>query len=129
MKRPQKSPRRVDPIRPNPEESPRPLHPRPIPLERMETPDAGPPPPPPFPPLPPLPKEPPPPNPWLGGYRFWMEIDWSVGLSEDAARRIGKELRRAVFEELGQLEHVSELVIRESDSGGSRGLQISQTRD
>jgi hypothetical protein len=81
------------------------------------TPDAGPP-----------PKPPLDPNPYLEGRRFWVDIDWSMGLSEEAARRIGKELRRAVFAELGQLESISEIVIREMDYGGSLGIQISHTR-
>ena len=127
METPRKSPRRVDPTRPNPE-SPRPVHPHPLSgKEGPHPPEPKPPepkPPEPF-PGPPKPLDP---NPYMGGRRFWVELDWSVGLSDEAVRRVGKQLRRAVFEELGQLDDVSELVIREIDQGGSRGLQIWQTR-
>ena len=55
---------------------------------------------------------------------FVIDIDWSVNLSDEAVRRIEKQLRQAVFAELAQIEHGSDLLVRSARYRGAHGIEI-----
>jgi hypothetical protein len=57
-------------------------------------------------------------------WRYVIDIDWSLRLSEDATRRIGQQIRQAVLVEIAQLDNFEgDLVLREI-GGVTSGLIV-----
>jgi len=61
-------------------------------------------------------------------FNFEAVIDPAIQLSEDAARRIEKQLRQAVLMEIAQLEFLPEVVVRSTHRSGSRGIEVCLVR-
>jgi len=61
-------------------------------------------------------------------FNFEAIIDPVIQLTEDAARRIEKQLRQAVLVEIAQLEYLPEVLVRCTTRRGRRGIEVKLVR-
>jgi hypothetical protein len=74
------------------------------------------------------PGKPPPLDPWPGKHpedfrSFVVDIDWSIALSDEAVRRIERQLKEAVFSEVAHLDH-DNIIIRSIRYRGGNGVEV-----
>lgn len=61
--------------------------------------------------------------------RFEAYVDPALNLSEDATRRIEKQIRQAVLMEVAQLDFLPEISVKSGALAGRRILEVKMARD
>lgn len=68
------------------------------------------------------------PTPPYDSQRFVVDVDWSIRLSDEAQRRIERQMRALVLAEVAQVDVEGDLIVRGLGSGQTRGLQVMVRR-